>query len=800
MANRRSLQHNTTPVSSKSGTPSANLLRQCNKCECLLSPKDLNRHTDNVCSSIRCTPFLPDVGHGYIRQHFLFAEVVDVRDKDVNDLPDERRDVTLFMNGVGMDYMRLESGDAVRVQSSDGRRIWSCVSVLNNSLKNPCHIAFSDRSIHTEEGDIFLVEKMPQSEAAKVVFVESVTKKSNTVSIEVLIQVRSRVMDWHVFHGMIVKLDDGEEEFSLSMKPEDIADNLSLLSVTTNGHSDLSPVWPDFYRVTEKTRFSLPMQRRVLFEDIAGLDNEIGLMRKHLLTPIQKNHLTHGSKFQVAKSILIHGFTGTGKTLAVDAFISEYSDRINCVKIDAASLLSKSTDSTEKKMSSVFEFVLQQEPSILFLDRMDVLLSGKKLQTDQDKRLMACLLMHFDRVSAAGSVFFVGITNQIDGLDSSLRGPDKFQLEIEFPIPIAKARKAILRKLLSVGPHDVPDDVVDSLAEKAFSFTGADLKAVVSSAFSDAIQCDRASITQSDLMKAFQCVKPSAMKEILLEVPSVKWAEIGGVSAIRAKLEQMVIWPFKFPEYFDAMGICPRKGILMYGPPGCSKTMIGKALATESNLNFISIKGPELFNKYVGESERAVRQIFRKAKQASPSILFFDEIDALAPERSSSSQASSNNSVSDRVLAQLLTEMDGIEALSQVVIVAATNRPDKIDPALLRPGRLDSLIYVPLPDASARTEIFHIRTKNMPLQEDIDVAELVQRTAGYSGAEVTAICTEAGLTAMAEFLNCESGDTRVKSVEEMKVRTNHFLKAASSIKARTSTELIHAFQKYQQSN
>lgn len=816
MTHRRSSHLTTTPTSGKSipTTPSANLLNQCNKCESLLSPKDKIRHNDRACSAVRSSSHT-EVGHGFIREDRLYAELVRIRDKDLKDTPESERPDVLLMNEIGMDHMRLNAGDPVRVQSSDGQRVFSCTVFPHMSLKNPCHVSFTDDNISCEDGDVFIIEKITEHDVAKIIIVETACANPAAVTgtgIDALIKIRKQLIDRYVFHGMTVKLDE-DEEYRLSMHKPDIADRLSQLTVTTNGHSTnahTSHSWPKFYHVTKQTRITFPVRSRVTFSDVAGLDHEIGLLHKHLVLPIEKQHLSRDTKYRTAKSVLIHGFTGTGKTLTINAFVNEYWDRINCVYIDAASILSKSADSTERKLNSIIDFAIDQNPCILFFDRMDVLFSGKKSQTDQDKKLIASMLMHFDRVNETDGVFLVGITNQIDCIDNVLRGPGKFQLEIEFPIPMAKHRKSIFRKLLSAGKHTVTTDSMDSMAEKAFSFTGADLKAVVDAAFTDAIGLDREAISELDLEKGFLSVKPSAMKEILLEVPSVKWNEIGGVSLIRSKLEQMVIWPFKYPEYFIRMGISPRKGILMYGPPGCSKTMIGKALATESNLNFISIKGPELFNKYVGESERAVRQIFRKAKQASPSILFFDEIDALAPERSSSSSSSSsssNNSVSDRVLAQLLTEMDGIESLTQVVIVAATNRPDKIDPALLRPGRLDSLIYVPLPDCNARREIFRIRTKNMPLQEDIDVEELVSKTNGYSGAEVTAICTEAGLSAMAEFLANDPPDDRddgekvsCRHVDHMRVTMNHFVTAASSIKAHTSREMVQSFEKYQESN
>lgn len=322
---------------------------------------------------------------------------------------------------------------------------------------------------------------------------------------------------------------------------------------------------------------------------------------------------------------------------------------------------------------------------------------------------------------------------------------------------------------------------MDSLAEGAYSFTGADLMFACREATLVALKDRRDHLIAQDLEAGLKTVKPSAMREIMLEVPKVYWTDIGGMQDVKNKMMRMVVWPLTRPEAFTKLAIEPPRGILMYGPPGCSKTMVGKALATESKLNFIAIKGPELFNKWVGESERGVREVFRKAKQASPAILFFDEIDALATERGTSS---GNSNVGDRVLAQLLTELDGIEKRDAVIIVAATNRPDIIDPALLRPGRLDSIVYVPLPDFETRKDIFAIRTRNMPLDFDNAPEVLAQLTAGYSGAEITAVCQEAGLLALE------------KDIEATQVTLRDFERAVEVVRPRTPPEKVKFYEEY----
>ena len=496
--------------------------------------------------------------------------------------------------------------------------------------------------------------------------------------------------------------------------------------------------------------------------------------------------------------MLLYGFTGTGKTLAIDAIIHELSskDNLKCMKIDGACFIQ---DTAEKevtaKLREIFDEAVEHSPSIIFLDRLDRLFRFKKSPTYTENQITSCLLTFFDKISSDQTdshVMIVGVTNDIEAVDPVLRGPDKFEAEIEFPVPIAKNRKLILSSLLSKYEHDLAQEAIDAIAETSFSYTGADLKLSVITAYEVAEEqavsgpSDKeVVISEGDLKKGIELTKPSAMKEISLEVPCVRWAEIGGVKDIRKKLEQMVIWPFKYAHLFDANGITRRKGILMYGPPGCSKTMIGKALATESNLNFISIKGPEVFSKYVGESEKSVRELFRKAKQAAPSILFFDEIDALASSRGTTT---GNSGVGDRVVNTLLLEMDGIESLGDVVVIAATNRPDIIDPALKRPGRFDSEIYVPLPDAETRREIFDIRLKKMPVDfTDISLKELSDLTEGYSGAEASEVCQAAGHAALAEVID---------SGKEMKVKKEHFVAALLEVKPQTSESTIKFFRDY----
>ncbi|KAL3266594.1 hypothetical protein HHI36_010758 [Cryptolaemus montrouzieri] len=357
----------------------------------------------------------------------------------------------------------------------------------------------------------------------------------------------------------------------------------------------------------------------------------------------------------------------------------------------------------------------------------------------------------------------------------------RFEREIEVPTPNPRSRKDILEKLLLDFSHNLDEMEVHEISMSTHGFVGADLVSLCSRAAMNSNQNNRDILEYNDIKFALGKVRPSAMREVQIEIPNVKWSDIGGQEKLKLILKQAVEWPLKYGDSFSRLGITPPKGVLMFGPPGCSKTMIARALATESRLNFLSIKGPELFSKWVGESERAVREVFRKARQVAPSIIFFDEIDALGSERSSGN----SSSVQERVLAQLLTELDGVTPLENVTIVAATNRPDRIDKALLRPGRIDRIVYVPLPDFDTRKEILKIKLGKMPVQ-NVDIETLVCETENYSGAEVNALCHEAAMKALEETL-----DAQVVTME-------HFEKALNIVTPRTPPSLIELYQNYTQ--
>ncbi|KAH7968781.1 hypothetical protein HPB52_011283 [Rhipicephalus sanguineus] len=391
-------------------------------------------------------------------------------------------------------------------------------------------------------------------------------------------------------------------------------------------------------------------------------------------------------------------------------------------------------------------------------------------------------------------VLVLGATNRPNFVDPSLRQPGRLDREIEIGVPTAHGRQQILQKILSNVNHSLSIEDITEIADVAHGLTGADLAAVCADAALRALERNIASkntpdatlskvvqLTKADMATALRHTKPSAMREVALEIPKVRWSDIGGMKEVKLKLQQVVEWPWKHRDAFIRLGVTPPCGVLLYGPPGCSKTMIAKALATESGLNFIAIKARLYTIKWVGDSERAVRDLFRKARAASPCIIFFDEIDALAVHRGSTSGSSN---VGDRVIAQLLTEMDGIEKLEDVILVAATNRPDMIDQALMRPGRLDSIVYVPLPDVDTRKEILHLNLSKKPLGNDVDIEDLASKTNGYSGAEVVAVCQEAALLALEEDINATCVEGR------------HLEAALKLVQPRISPESVKFYESY----
>ncbi|KAI8865534.1 AAA-domain-containing protein [Ramicandelaber brevisporus] len=509
------------------------------------------------------------------------------------------------------------------------------------------------------------------------------------------------------------------------------------------------------------------------------------------------------------RGVLLVGPSGTGKTLIASAVVAESG--VRHFVINGADVVGKYYGEAEQRLRNVFEEAVIYGPSIIYIDEIDALCPRRDNSTnEQDKRIVATLLTLMDGVEGDDDstknkkpFFVIAATNRPNALDDALRRPGRFDREIDVGIPPPADRVSIMQTLMARHPHTLSDGELSDIALACHGFTGADLSAMIKEAGLIAIHrhldssveqpTDSLFITAADISSAKARIVPSAMRQVSVEVPKVYWSDIGGQSDIKQRMRESIEWPLRHPERFTRLGIKPPKGILMYGPPGCSKTLTAKALATESGLNFIAVKGPELFSKWVGESEKAVRAVFQRARQASPAIVFFDEIDAIATARSGATSGGSGggnggsgggNSVSDRVLSQLLVELDGIEPLVNVLVVAATNRPDVLDPALLRPGRIDRILYVGPPDVDARSEIFKIRFKKTMVADDVDAMELAQMTDGFSGAEIVSVCQEAAMAALEEDISAQA------------VCKRHFIKAIANTPKRITPDMVAFYDRF----
>ena len=535
---------------------------------------------------------------------------------------------------------------------------------------------------------------------------------------------------------------------------------------------------------------------KVTWEDIGDLEEAKQKIREIVELPLKHPELFKHLGIEPPKGILLFGPPGTGKTLLAKALANEIGAYF--IVINGPEIMSKFYGESEQRLREIFEQAKKNAPAIIFIDEIDAIAPKRdEVMGEVERRVVAQLLALMDGLESRGDVIVIAATNRPNALDPALRRPGRFDREIEIPPPDKRAR----REILAVHTRNMPlDDDVDlnKIAEMTHGYTGADLAALVKEAalaalrrfmkegkidISQSIPPDKLrklKVKMNDFLEALKYVQPTLIREIYVEVPEVHWDDIGGLENVKQQLREAVEWPMKNPKVFEEMGIEPPKGILLFGPPGTGKTLLAKAVATESGANFIAVRGPEILSKWVGESEKAIRQIFRRARQVAPAIIFFDEIDSIAPARGYRHDTSG---VTDRIVNQLLTELDGIEPLRRVVVIAATNRPDIVDPALLRPGRFDRLIYVPPPDFKARLEIFKVHTRKMPLADDVNLEELAKITEGYTGADIAAVCREAAIIALRE-------EFKVRPVQ-----MKHFLKALKIVPPSLTKGDIERYEK-----
>jgi len=556
-------------------------------------------------------------------------------------------------------------------------------------------------------------------------------------------------------------------------------------------------------KITKQTRIKINKRVALLnisggvvtYDDVGGLSDEIQRIREMVELPLKHPELFHRLNIDPPKGVLLHGPSGTGKTLIAKAVSQE--SNAHFITINGPEIMSKFYGASEGRLREIFREAEDNAPSIIFIDEIDSIAPKRGDHTGEvERRVVSQLLSLLDGLRGRGEVICIGATNRINSIDQALRRPGRFDREIEFMVPNIKGRKEVFQ--IHTRGMPIEEDVkLGHYAEISHGFVGADIMAVCREAAmfslrrilpkvnldepipSDVIQ--ELVIKDDDFLQAINMIDPSAMREVMIDIPNVLWEDVGGLEDIKQELKEAVEWPIKYPKLFKRAGIRPLNGILLFGPPGCGKTLLAKAVATETQSNFITIKGPEIISKWVGESEKSVREIFRKARQAAPAIVYFDEIDAITSGRGFSQ--TSGGHLKDSIVNQILVEMDGIENRKGIVTIASTNRPDIVDPALLRPGRFDRLLYVTAPDLEARIKILKVHTKKMPLDDDVNLKKFAQITDGYSGADLENLCREAGMEAIREKM--EKFD---------KIKNKHFEFALTKIKSTLPKEIVDSYE------
>ncbi len=581
------------------------------------------------------------------------------------------------------------------------------------------------------------------------------------------------------------------------LRVETVSNPLSFIVISTQPSGTVIVTRNTSIVVKEQVIEELAHPAHLTYEDIGGLRREIGLIREMIELPLRHPELFEKLGIEPPKGVLLHGPPGTGKTMIAKAVANETD--ANFVSISGPEIMSKYYGESEKHLREIFDDAEKTAPTIIFIDEIDSIAPKREEVTGEvERRVVAQLLSLMDGLKTRGQVIVIAATNRPNAIDTALRRGGRFDREIEIGIPDRIGRLEILQVHTRGMPlaEDMSEEKgMREIADTTHGFVGADISSLCKEAAMHAIRLilpkinieeeippeimEKIVVTREDFHDALRNIEPSALREVFVEVPAVRWIDIGGLESVKQELIEAVEWPLKYPEAFEAINTRPPKGVLLFGPPGTGKTMLAKAIATESEANFISIKGPELLSKYVGESERAIRETFRKARQAAPTIIFFDEIDSIVPVRG----AAFDTGVTERVVSQILTELDGLEELKNVVVVAATNRPDMVDPALLRPGRFDRFIFIRPPDLKEREMIFNIHLKGKPLSTAVDAANLARRTEGYVGADIEAVCREAAILALRDCIKPGMEREEVKK-ESLKIRikNEHFEKAFSTVR------------------
>lgn len=720
-----------------------------------------------------------DVNKGIVRIDSNFMHEIGIRPGDIVELKGERICFAIadraYPGDIGLNIIRMDG--ITRRNAKTG--IGEIVVVKKGIVKEAKRVTIAP----AQKG--IMIRASPT--LFKQGLLGRVVMKGDIVSLGGTTRRRSTMSASPFFSDIFSVLDEGMAGFGFS--------DIKFVVVETEPKqgviiSDLTEVRFN----PEAVEFDEEKALEVTYEDIGGLGEEIKKVREMVELPLKHPEIFERLGIEPPKGVLLHGPPGTGKTLLAKAVANETNSHF--ILINGPEIMSKFYGQSEQNIRKKFEEAEKNAPSIIFIDEIDAIaVKREDSHGEVERRVVAQLLTLMDGLKSRGKVVVIAATNIPDAIDPALRRPGRFDREIEIGVPGKEARLNILK----IHTRNMPltkGFELKKFADITHGFVGADLASLSKEAAMVVLRrllpelklkedeplpkefLEKLRIGPEDFREALKTVRPSAMREVLVEVPSVKWDEIGGIEDVKQELREAVEWPLKQPEAFANLGITPPQGILLYGPPGTGKTLLAKAVATESEANFILVKGPELLSKWVGESEKAVRKVFKRARQTSPTIIFFDEIDALAPKRGSGA----NNNVTERVVNQVLTEMDGLEELTNVVVIAATNRPDMLDTALLRPGRFDRIILVPIPDLAARKAIFSVHTKKMPLATDVDIDDLSAKTEGYVGADIEAVCREAAIFMLRDDISAK------------KVTKKGFEKALEKVKPSVTKEIEEIYK------
>jgi transitional endoplasmic reticulum ATPase len=700
----------------------------------------------------------------------------------------------------------LDSGDFIRIEGHDGTaiaRVWpgypedqgTGIIRIDGRLRQQAGVGIDDR---------VEVEKVEVKPATRVTIA---LPQNLRIGGNIGPYVRDKLSGQPVTTGQSIQLPLGFGFMTSGNQtvPIKIASTQpsGTVVVTDSTEIQVSQKPAEQIRGTEATGREAPS---VTYEDIGGLDRELEQVREMIELPMRHPELFNRLGIEPPKGVLLHGPPGTGKTLIAKAVANEIDAHFHT--ISGPEIMSKYYGESEEQLREVFEEAEENAPAIVFIDELDSIAPKRgEAGGDVERRVVAQLLSLMDGLEARGQVVVIGATNRVDAIDPALRRGGRFDREIEIGVPDRDGRKEILQ----VHTRNMPlaEEVeLDAYADNTHGFVGADLESLAKEAAMTALRrirpqidleseeidaevLERLEVTENDFREALKGIEPSALREVFVEVPDVTWEDVGGLEDTKERLRETIQWPLEYPEVFQAMDMESAKGVLLYGPPGTGKTLLAKAVANQADSNFISIKGPELLSKWVGESEKGVREVFEKARSNAPTVVFFDEIDSIATERG---RGSTDSGVSERVVSQLLTELDGLEELEDVVVIATTNRPDLIDSALLRPGRLDRHVHVPVPDEEARKKIFEVHTRDKPLADGVDLERLARKTEGYVGADIEAVCREAAMTASREFVHSVKKEEVAESVGNVRITMDHFAAALDEVPPSVTPEARERYE------